>query len=103
MLIIIIKSASLLKSHQNIHNSFEFEVIWKWQLMPIRKVHWISSASISGDKCIRQANDVKENPGPTIFDIIESADSSFVMSTIELETKILIDSLWQWNQSFFCW
>ena len=41
--------------------------------------------SISGDKCIRQANDVEESPGPTIFDIIDptttvSADSSFVMS-----------------------
>ena len=63
--------------------------------MPIRKVHWISSASISGDKCIRQANDVEENPGPTIFDIIDptitvSADSSFVMSETELKAKILI-------------
>ena len=58
------------------------------------KVHWISSASISGDKCIRQANDVEENPSPTIFDIIDptitvSADSGFVMSVTELKTKIL--------------
>ena len=59
-------------------------------------MHWISSASISGDKCIRQANDVEENPGPTIFDIIDptttvSADSSFEkpMSVTELKTKIL--------------
>ena len=55
--------------------------------MLIHKVHWISSASISGHKCIRQANDVEENPSPTIpvFDIIDptttvSADSIFVMS-----------------------
>ena len=63
-------------------------------MMLIRKVHWISSASISGDKCIRQANDVEENPGPTIFDIsypktTVSADSSFVMFVTELKTKIL--------------
>ena len=63
--------------------------------MPIRKVHFkISSASISGDKCIRQANDVEENPGPTIFDIIDptitvSAVSSFVISVTDLKTKIL--------------
>ena len=49
---------------------------------------------ISRGKCIRQANDVEENPGPTIFDIIDpkisvSADSSFVMSVTEVETKIL--------------
>ena len=49
---------------------------------------------VSGDKCIRQANDVEENPGPTILDIIDptitvSADSSFVMSVTELKTKIL--------------
>ena len=86
---------SLLKSHQNIHNSVKFEVVWKWHLMPIRKVHWVSaSASISGDKSIRQANDVEENPGPTIFDIIDptitvSADSSFVKTVTELKTKIL--------------
>ena len=62
--------------------------------MPICKVHLISSASISGDKCIRQAYDVDENPGPTMFDIIDptitvSADSSFVVSVTELKTKIL--------------
>ena len=65
--------SSLLKSHQNIHSSVKFEVIWKWQLMLIRKVYWNSSASISGDKCIRQANYVEENPGPTIFDIFDPA------------------------------
>ena len=37
---------------------------------------------------------MEENPGPTIFDIIDptitvSADSSFVMSVTELKTKIL--------------
>ena len=58
--------------------------------MPISEVHWISSASISGDKCIRQANDVEENPGPTIFDIIDptntvSADS---MSLNQLELAL---------------
>ena len=62
--------------------------------MLIRKVHLISSASISGDKCIRQTNYVEENPAPTIFDIIDptttvSADSSFVMSLTELNKKIL--------------
>ena len=62
--------------------------------MPISEVHWISSASISGDKCIRQANYVEENPGPTVFDIIDptttvSADSSFVMSVTEFKTEIL--------------
>ena len=65
--------------------------------MLIRKVYWISSANISGDKCIRQANKVEENPGPTIFDIIDptitvSADSSFVMSVTEFKTEILTAS-----------
>ena len=37
---------------------------------------------------------MEQNPGPTIFDIIDpkitvSADSSFVMSVTELKTKIL--------------
>ena len=37
---------------------------------------------------------MEENPGPTIFDIIDptitvSADSSFVMSVTQLKTKIL--------------
>ena len=37
---------------------------------------------------------MEENPGPTIFDIIDptitvSSDSSFVMSVTELKTKIL--------------
>ena len=78
---------SLLKIHQNIHNSVKFEVIWEWKLMLIRKMHWISSASISGDKSLRQANDVEENPGPTIFDIIDptttvSAGSSFVETNV---------------------
>ena len=52
----------------------QFNQIWsnmKMTLDAYRKVHWISSASISGDKCIKQANDVDENPGPTIFDIID--------------------------------
>ena len=40
---------------------------------------------------LRQANDVEENPAPTIFDIIDttttvSADSSFVMSVTEFKT-----------------
>ena len=48
---------------------------------------WISSASISGEKSLRQANDVEENPGPTIFDIIDptttvSAGSSFVETNV---------------------
>ena len=78
---------SLLKIHQNIHNSVKFEVIWEWKLMLIRKMHWTSSASISGDKSLRQANDVEENPGPTIFDIIDptatvSAGSSFVETNV---------------------
>ena len=78
---------SLLKIHLNIHNSVKFEVIWKWNLMLIRKMHWISSASISGDKSLRQANDVEEDPGPTIFDIIDptttvSAGSSFVETNV---------------------
>ena len=80
---------SLLKSHQNIHNSVKFEVIWKWHLMLISKVHWISSASISGDKCIRQANDVEENPAPTIFDIIDPTITVHVsadMSVTEFKT-----------------
>ena len=55
--------------------------------MLIRKMHWISSASISGDKYLRQANDVEENLGPTISDIIDptttvSADSSFVKTNV---------------------
>ena len=55
--------------------------------MLIRKMLWISSASISGDKSLRQANDVEENPGPTIFDIIDptttvSAGSSFVETNV---------------------
>ena len=84
---IILKVFSLLKIHQNVYNSVKFEVIWKWNLMFIRKMHWISSASISGDKCIRQANDVEENLGPTIFDIIDptttvSAGSSFVETNV---------------------
>ena len=79
--------SSLLKSHQNIHNSVKFEVIWEWKLMLIRKMHWTSSASISGDKSLRQANDVEENPGPTIFDILDptttvSAGSSFVETNV---------------------
>ena len=42
---------------------------------------------VSEDKCIRQANDEEENPGPTIFDIIDptttvSADSSFVKTNV---------------------
>ena len=87
LIIIILKVFSLLKIHQNIHNSVKFEVIWKWNLMLIRKMHWISSASISGDKSLRQANDVEENPGPTIFDIIDptttvSAGSSFVETNV---------------------
>ena len=62
--------------------------------MLIRKVHRVSSASISVGKCIRQVNDLEENPAPTIFDIIDptttvSGDSSFVMSVTELKTKIL--------------
>ena len=74
--------------------------------MRIRELYWISSASISGDKCIRQANDVEENPGPTIFDIIVptttvSADSSFVMSVTELKTEILTANFLEWNQNFF--
>ena len=87
LIIIILKVFSLLKSHQNIHNSVKFEVIWEWKLMLIRKMHWISSASISGDKSLRQANDVEENLGPTIFDIIDptttvSAGSSFVETNV---------------------
>ena len=55
--------------------------------MLIRKMHWISSASISGEKSLRQANDVEKNPGPTIFDIIDptttvSAGSTFVETNV---------------------
>ena len=39
------------KSHQNIHNSVKYEVIWKWHfVMLINKEHWISLACISGRK-----------------------------------------------------
>ena len=31
-----------------------------------------SAAYISGQKCIREANDVEENPGATIFDITDN-------------------------------
>ena len=45
-------------------------------------------------KSLRQANDVEENPGPTIFDIIDptiivSAVTSFVISVTDLKTNIL--------------
>ena len=40
--------------------------------MLIHEVHGISSAYISGHKCTREANDVEENPGPTIFDITDN-------------------------------
>ena len=87
LIIIILKVFSLLKIHQNINNSVKFEVIWKWNLMLIHKMHWISSASISGVKSLRQANDVEENPGPTIFNIIDptttvSAGFSFVETNV---------------------
>ena len=52
----------------------------------------MSSAYISGHKCIRQANDMEENPSPSIFDIIDptvSANSSFVLSVPTSKTKIL--------------
>ena len=75
--------------------------------MLIRKMHWISLACISGDKSLRQANDVEENLGPTIFDVIDptttvSAGSSFVETNVCNRTwNKNIDSFWEWNQSFF--
>ena len=49
---------------------------------------------MSGHNCIREANDVEENPGPTMFDIIDptttlSGNSSFVMSVTTFRIKIL--------------
>ena len=46
------KVSSFVESHQNTHNSFKYEVMWKWHLvMLIHKEHWISLTCISGCKC----------------------------------------------------
>ena len=39
---------------------------------------------------IRQANDVEENPGPTIFDVIEPTRTIYVLTTVkEMKLSLL--------------